>query len=160
MRGRLKEGDYPCIDKANAGPAPAKAPKVPADRLLSFAATSCLLVLCVHESQHLCGLSYFCPAGPQLVLVFMVGGTTYEEARAVADLNAQVLLPLTAFLPPGLERRSQACSPLSFSYLQGERGEGWAAGTRFLLGGTGVLNSRAFLRDLLEVGANERIAGA
>ncbi len=33
MRGRLKEGDYPCIDKANAGPAPAKAPKVP----LSFA---------------------------------------------------------------------------------------------------------------------------
>jgi len=29
MRGRLKEGDYPCIDKANAGPAPAKTPKVP-----------------------------------------------------------------------------------------------------------------------------------
>ena len=28
VRGRLKEGDYPCIDKANAGPAPAKAPKV------------------------------------------------------------------------------------------------------------------------------------
>jgi len=28
----------------------------------------------------------------QLVVVFMVGGTTYEEARAVADLNAQALL--------------------------------------------------------------------
>ncbi|KAK9839536.1 hypothetical protein WJX81_008245 [Elliptochloris bilobata] len=93
MRGRLKEADYPAINKANAGPPPARAPK--------------------------------------LVVVFIVGGTTYEEARAVADLNAQ-----------------------------GERGEGWAAGTRFLLGGTGVLNSRTFLRDLVEVGANERIAGA
>ena len=25
----------------------------------------------------------------QLLVVFMVGGTTYEEARAVADLNTQ-----------------------------------------------------------------------
>ena len=43
--------------------------------------------------------------------------------------------------------------------MQGERGEGWAAGTRFLLGGTGVVNSRALLRDMLEVGASERMAG-
>lgn len=43
--------------------------------------------------------------------------------------------------------------------VQGERGEGWSAGTRYLLGGTGVLNSRAFLRDMLELGANEHMAG-
>ena len=65
---------------------------------------------------------------------------------------------LTALLLPG-ERLAglQVAQPQP---TQGERSEGWAAGTRFLLGGTGVLNSRAFLRDLLEVGANERIAGA
>lgn len=29
---------------------------------------------------------------PRLVIVFIVGGTTYEEAKAVADLNLQVSL--------------------------------------------------------------------
>lgn len=38
-------------------------------------------------------LIHLCAGGSQLVVVFMVGGTTYEEARAVADLNAQVLPP-------------------------------------------------------------------
>ncbi len=32
---------------------------------------------------------------------------------------------------------------------QGEKGEGWSAGMRILLGGTGVLNSRAFMHDLM-----------
>ena len=98
------------------------------------------------------------PGASQLVVVFMVGGTTYEEARAVADLNAQVLLP--GSIRGCLKGRPQACGSLRSSDPQGERGEGWAAGTRFLLGGTGVLNSCAFLRDLMEIGANERIMGA
>ncbi len=64
---------------------------------------------------------------PKLVLVFVVGGSTYEEAKAVAELNAA-----------------------------GERGEGWSAGMRILLGGSAVLNSRGFIKELLTVGDNER----
>ena len=54
------------------------------------------------------------------MVIFIVGGTTYEEARAVAELNAQ-----------------------------GERNEGWSAGVRILLGGTGVQNSKSFMHDLI-----------
>jgi vacuolar protein sorting-associated protein 45 len=56
----------------------------------------------------------------QLIVVFIVGGSTYEEARAVAELNAQ-----------------------------SDRNEGWSAGIRIVLGGTGVLNSTSFMRDLM-----------
>ena len=59
----------------------------------------------------------------------MVGGTTYEEAKAVAELNAA-----------------------------GERGEGWSAGARLVLGGTGVQNSASFLRDFQEMLLSERYA--
>ena len=38
----------------------------------------------------------------------------------------------------------------------GERGQGWSAGTRILLGGTGVQNSRSFLRDVQELMQNDR----
>ena len=68
---------------------------------------------------------------PRLVVVFMIGGTTYEEARAVAELNAA-----------------------------GERGEGWSAGLRVVLGGTSVQSSGTFLRDFAEVARNERYASA
>lgn len=40
----------------------------------------------------------------------------------------------------------------------GERGEGWAAGVRLLLGGTSVQSSASFLRDFQEVMVNERYA--
>ena len=66
---------------------------------------------------------------PRLVVVFVVGGATYEEAKAVAELNAA-----------------------------GERNEGWSAGMRLLLGGTSVQSSATFLRDLREVATNERFA--
>ncbi|KAK9816319.1 hypothetical protein WJX74_002302 [Apatococcus lobatus] len=61
---------------------------------------------------------------PKLVIIFIVGGTTYEEARAISDLNAQ-----------------------------GARHEGWSAGMRLLLGGSGVLNSRTFMAALQEMSA-------
>ena len=61
------------------------------------------------------------------MVAFIVGGTTSEEAKAVAELNASA-----------------------------ERGEGWAAGMRFLLGGTGVQNSTTFLGDLAELELMER----
>ena len=67
----------------------------------------------------LCQMSTFC-CWLQLIMVFIIGGTTYEEARAIAELNTQ-----------------------------GERNEGWSAGIRFLLGGTGVLNSSSFMNDLM-----------
>lgn len=66
---------------------------------------------------------------PRLVVVFVIGGTTYEEARAVAELNAA-----------------------------GEKGEGWSAGMRVVLGGTSVQSSSLFLKDLQEVMLNERYA--
>eukprot|EP00850_Spirogloea_muscicola_P012538 SM000081S22672 [mRNA] locus=s81:444749:449655:- [translate_table: standard] len=58
---------------------------------------------------------HFQQARPAEVVIFIVGGTTYEEARAVALHNAS------------------------------------GAGTRILLGGTGVLNSSSFLADLVEL---------
>jgi vacuolar protein sorting-associated protein 45 len=51
---------------------------------------------------------------PQEVVIFMVGGTTYEESRSVALQNAT------------------------------------NSGVRFILGGTAVLNSKRFLKDLEE----------
>lgn len=62
---------------------------------------------------------------PKLVLVFIIGGTTYEEAKAVSELNTA-----------------------------GEKGEGWSAGMRFILGGTGVQNSGSFLKDFQELMLN------
>ena len=61
------------------------------------------------------------------MIAFVVGGTTYEEARGVADLNTAAA-----------------------------RSDGWAAGMRFLLGGSGVLNSHTFLSNLAEMSRNER----
>lgn len=69
------------------------------------------------------------PQPPRLVVAFVIGGTTYEEAKAVADLNAAA-----------------------------DRGEGWSAGARILLGGTSVQSSRSFLADWQEVMLNERYA--
>jgi vacuolar protein sorting-associated protein 45 len=64
---------------------------------------------------------------PKLIVVFIVGGTTYEEAKAVAELNSSA-----------------------------DRGEGWAAGMRFSLAGTGPQSSGTFLEDWEEVAVMER----
>ncbi|XP_039066582.1 vacuolar protein sorting-associated protein 45 homolog [Hibiscus syriacus] len=58
--------------------------------------------------------NHFQQGRPQEVVIFIVGGTTYEESRSVAQLNAS------------------------------------SSGIRFLLGGTVVLNSKRFLKDLEE----------
>ncbi|XP_042494685.1 vacuolar protein sorting-associated protein 45 homolog [Macadamia integrifolia] len=58
--------------------------------------------------------NHFQQGRPQDVVIFVVGGTTYEEARAVALQNAA------------------------------------NSGTRFILGGSAVLNSKRFLKDLEE----------
>ncbi|XP_075479566.1 vacuolar protein sorting-associated protein 45 homolog [Primulina tabacum] len=65
--------------------------------------------------------NHFQQARPQEVVIFIVGGTTYEEARSVALLNST------------------------------------NSGIRFILGGTAVLNSKRFLKDLEEA---QRIAGS
>ena len=92
VKGRLKESEYPGVDKAAIAAQPAK------------------------------------PQLPKLVIIFIVGGTTYEEARAVTELNAQ-----------------------------SERHEGWASGVKFVLGGTSVQNSTTFAHDLTEMGMNEKM---
>jgi vacuolar protein sorting-associated protein 45 len=91
-KGRLKDVEYPSIDKSAM---PAQPTKVQA---------------------------------PKLVVIFIVGGTTYEEARAVTELNAQ-----------------------------SERHEGWASGIKFVLGGTSVQNSTSFMHDLGEMSMNEKM---
>lgn len=58
--------------------------------------------------------NHYQQARPQDVVIFIVGGTTYEEARSVALLNAT------------------------------------NSGIRFILGGTTILNSKRFLKDLEE----------
>lgn len=64
---------------------------------------------------------------PQDVILFVIGGTTYEEARAVELLNQQFASGQNVF---GLAGPGSASNgpPL--------------ANTRIILGGTGVLNSR------------------
>jgi len=65
---------------------------------------------------------------PKVIVLFIVGGTTYEEAKAIAELNAA-----------------------------GERGDGWQAGVRFVLGGSGgVQRSSSFIGELCEVALSER----
>ncbi|KAJ6797159.1 vacuolar protein sorting-associated protein 45-like protein [Iris pallida] len=63
--------------------------------------------------------NHFQQGRPQEVVIFIVGGTTYEEARTMALYNAT------------------------------------NSGTRFVLGGTAVLNSKRFIKDLEEA---QRIA--
>ncbi|KAL0323278.1 UNVERIFIED_CONTAM: Vacuolar protein sorting-associated protein 45 [Sesamum angustifolium] len=58
--------------------------------------------------------NHFQQARPQDVIIFIVGGTTYEEARAVALQNST------------------------------------NSGIRFILGGSAILNSKRFLKDLEE----------
>ena len=94
-KGRLKDVDYPSIDKSLIPAQPAKVQP------------------------------------PKLIVIFIVGGTTYEEARVVAELNAQ-----------------------------SERHEGWASGIKFVLGGTSVQNSKSFMHDLTEMGMNEKLYSA
>lgn len=65
---------------------------------------------------------------PKLVIVFIVGGSTYEEARNITELNAQ-----------------------------SERADGgWAQGIKFILGGTSVQNSQTFLQDLAEMAGSAK----
>lgn len=102
-KGKLTEADYISVDGSSSG-----------------ASTSGVL-----------GNQPSAAKPPRLVVVFIVGGTTYEEAKAVADLNAS-----------------------------SDRGEGWASGMRFILAGTGPQNSSTFLEDWEEVALMERYQGA
>ncbi|KAM5562436.1 vacuolar protein sorting-associated protein 45 [Rosa sericea] len=68
--------------------------------------------------------NHFQQGRPQEVIIFIVGGTTYEESRAVALQNAT------------------------------------NSGIRFILGGSVVLNSKRFLKDLEEAQKQARISNA
>lgn len=92
-KGRLRESSYPFVSGQGHGAQPGGA-----------------------EGAQGMGYGY----RPQEVIVFIVGGATYEEARAVSLLNA---------------------SGGSIS----EPSAGTGTGTRFLLGGSTMLNSSAFL---------------
>lgn len=67
---------------------------------------------------------------PQDISIFVIGGTTYEEARNVALLNQQFASGQNVF---GLAGQSAAPAPAAQTPL---------ANTRIILGGTGVLNCR------------------
>ena len=66
---------------------------------------------------------------PTDVIVFIVGGSTFEEARTIAMLNQQ-------YASSGPSASGSGTPVLG------------GTGIRFLLGGTGVLNSRSFLSIL------------
>lgn len=65
------------------------------------------------SSDILKGISHSCLCRPQEVVIFIIGGTTYEEARTVALHNAT------------------------------------NSGTRFILGGSVVLNSKRYIISLI-----------
>ncbi|XP_062101731.1 vacuolar protein sorting-associated protein 45 homolog [Humulus lupulus] len=73
----------------------------------------------LRDMDYPCVGNHFQQGRPQDVIIFIVGGTTYEESRVVALQNAT------------------------------------NSGTRFILGGSVVLNSKRFLKDLEEA---QRIA--
>jgi len=72
---------------------------------------------------------------PQDIILFIIGGTTYEEARYVAQLNAQF-------------ESGQGLGPSTTGVGVRDGGGGGGGGnnigigTRILLGGTCVLNSK------------------
>ncbi|KAL7006279.1 vacuolar protein sorting-associated protein 45 [Cystobasidiomycetes sp. EMM_F5] len=70
---------------------------------------------------------------PQDVILFIIGGTTYEEARTVAMLNQQFASGQNVF---GLAGPGAAATSTGLNH------------TRIIIGGTGVLNSSLFL-DML-----------
>eukprot|EP00873_Tetraselmis_striata_P029241 jgi/Tetstr1/449505/TSEL_036594.t1 len=85
---------------------------------------------------------------PREVIAFIVGGTTYEEARFVAQMNS----------PAG--QRAEKSMPWyqnSRHFKDGKSaGESSVAGTRFLLGGTTVCSSHTFLADFQALLDGER----
>lgn len=72
---------------------------------------------------------------PQDVILFIIGGATYEEARSIALLNAQH----QRGAQPGAQQAT----------VGGVAG----TGTRFLLGGTSIHNSRSYL-DMIQDAAS------
>ncbi|KIJ54233.1 hypothetical protein M422DRAFT_153815 [Sphaerobolus stellatus SS14] len=70
---------------------------------------------------------------PQDIIVFMIGGTTYEEARTVAVLNQEPAAISSTTSPRGTPAPS--------------------SGTRILLGGTCVHNSSSFLEMIASTAA-------
>ncbi|KAL9932469.1 hypothetical protein V8E36_008586 [Tilletia maclaganii] len=88
---------------------------------------------------------------PQDVIIFIIGGATYEEARTVARLNGQS--SGSDSLIGGSSSGSGASGPGSGLggpiSAGGTGGAGVAGGTRFLLGGTCVHNSASFL-DMIQ----------
>ncbi|CAD7069102.1 unnamed protein product [Tilletia caries] len=79
---------------------------------------------------------------PQDVIIFIIGGATYEEARTVARLNASSSSSsiLSNNNTPGTPTSSNPNNPGSSLNTSGGGG-----GTRFLLGGSCIHNSASFL---------------
>ncbi|GAA5912633.1 Vps45p [Sporobolomyces salmoneus] len=117
LRGRLKESSYPFIEGQHGHPASAQPS--------SYAGGS--------NAQQGSGGVY---SRPQDVILFMIGGTTYEEARYVAQLNAQFESG------QGLSGSVGPSSGVGSSREGGNIG----VGMRILLGGTCVHNSKTFLQ--------------
>ncbi|SNX83612.1 probable vacuolar protein sorting protein VpsB [Melanopsichium pennsylvanicum] len=72
---------------------------------------------------------------PQDVILFIIGGATYEEARSIAFLNAQ-----------HQRGAQQGAQQVAVGGVVG-------TGTRFLLGGTSIHNSRSYL-DMIQDAAS------
>ncbi|GAC72370.1 beta-tubulin folding cofactor A [Moesziomyces antarcticus T-34] len=88
----------------------------------------------VSSSQHSASIN---PAErPQDVILFIIGGATYEEARSIALLNAQ-------------HQRGAQQGAAQQNAVGGTVG----TGTRFLLGGSSIHNSKSFL-DMIQDAAS------
>ncbi|KAK0547909.1 vacuolar protein sorting-associated protein 45 [Tilletia horrida] len=79
---------------------------------------------------------------PQDVIIFIIGGATYEEARAVARMNGS----MTAVPSAGQHQSPSTPTTASnaSSIPSGGAGPG-GGGTRYILGGTCIHNSASFL---------------
>ncbi|PWZ01629.1 putative vacuolar protein sorting protein VpsB [Testicularia cyperi] len=80
------------------------------------------------------------PERPQDVILFIIGGATYEEARTVAVLNAR-------------HQRGNQAGHQQAASSNAAMGGTAGTGMRFLLGGTTVHNSRSYL-DMIQDAAS------
>ncbi|GAA5939825.1 Vps45p [Sporobolomyces koalae] len=114
LRGRLKESSYPFVDPPAQG-------TMGQGQLYQQSSTS--------------GVGGGGQPRPQDIIVFIIGGTTYEEARYVAQLNQQF---------EAGQGLSSSVGPAATGSRDGNGQIG--IGTRIILGGTCVLNSKMFLQ--------------
>ena len=98
------------------------------------------------------------------VALVLLGAWCPSDAPCPPQACARLAVLTT---PPIIRRAAGTCAAavpsaasLTQPARQAERGEGWSQGMRFILGGTGVHNSRSFLADAMLLAETDKHPGS